>query len=299
MGAAQDKLHTVKYPRAFAIFALGLLLQGCSLQKRSLMPGWHLVRIDKTSATAPTKIGSSNRNDNARECAELPHSKPRPQEAPAALNSRKPQRLFISATNELIVSQTQPLPLQSPNALEPTQVHRIEEDEVRFNAFAPGVIGAILGFCLATLFAGLGAAFTIYAIGFSNFWFGFWGLVLLILSVLMFKKIGPVSTWRRRTVWQVLAEFKERVGQARNQSAAVNDQEAAEQEAQREAQRAAEKEELRLQREEKMREVEEIRRQRAEEKQARAARRKAFFQQPFIKTALGFLVIVGLYLLLF
>ena len=289
----------MKYPLAFTIFALGLLLQGCSLQKRSLMPGWHLERIDKTAATAPTKISSSNRNDNARERAELPHSKPRPQEAPAALNSRKPQRLFISATNDLIVSQTQPFPAQSPNALEPTQVHRLEENEVRFNALAPGVIGAILGFCLATLFAGLGAAFTIYAIGFANFWFGFWGLVLLVLSVLIFKKIGPVSSWRRRTVWQVLAEFKERVGQARNQSAAMNDQEAAEQEAQREAQRAAEQEELRLQREQKIREVEEIRRQRAEEKQAREARRKAFFQQPFIKTALGFLVIVGLYLLLF
>ena len=249
------------------------------------MPGWHFERVGQTSAIAPTKISSSNRNDKARERAELPHSKPRPQEAPAALNSRKPQRLFISAANDLIVSHAQPLPLQSPNALESKQAHLLEEHEVRFNALAPGVIGAILGFCLATLFAGLGAAFTIYAIGFSNFWFGFWGLVLLVLSVLIFKKIGPVSTWRRRTVWQVLAEFKERVGQARNQSAAVNDQEAAERETQREAQRAAEKEE--------------IRRQRAEENQAREARRKAFFQQPFIKTALGFLVIVGLYLLLF
>ena len=263
------------------------------------MPGWHLERVGRTSATAPTKISSSNRNRDARECAELPYSKPRSQEAPAALNSRAPQRLFISATNDLIVSHTQPLPVQSPNALKPTKVHRLEENEVRFNALAPGVIGAILGFCLATLFGGLGAAFTIYAIGFPNFWFGFWGLVLLVLSVLIFKKIGPVSTWRRRRAWQVLAEFKERVGQARNQSAAVNDQEAAEREAQQEAQRAAEKEALRLQREKKMREVEEIRRQRAEEKQAREARRQAFFQQPFIKTALGFLVIVGLYLLLF
>lgn len=289
----------MKYPRAFAIFALGLLLQGCSLQKRSLMPGWHLERVGQGSATAPTKTSSSNRNGDAKDRAESPSFELRLQEAPAALNSRKPQRLFISAANDWILPHAQPLPAQSPDALKPAHVHRIEEDEVRFNALAPGVIGAILGYCLATLFGGLGAAFTIYAIGFSNFWFGLWGLVLLILSVLMFKKMGPVSNWRRRTVWQVLAEFKERMGRADSQSAAVDDQEAAEQGAQREAQRAAEKEELRLQREQKMREVEEIRRQRAEEKQAREARRKAFFQQPFIKTALGFGVIVGLYLLLF
>lgn len=263
------------------------------------MPGWHVERVGQTSATAPAKTSSSNRNGDAKERAELPHSRPTAQKTPAALNSRMPQRLFIATSNDLILPHAQPLPAQSPEALKPAHVHRLEEDEVRFSAFAPGVIGAILGYCLATLFGGLGAAFTIYAIGFSNFWFGFWGLVLLILSVLMFKKIGPVSIWRRRTVWQVLAEFKERVGRARHQSAGVDDQEAAEREAQGEAQRAAEKEELRLQREQKMREVEEIRRQRAEEKQARKARRKAFFQQPFIKTALGFFVIVGLYLLLF
>ena len=32
-----------------ALFAFGFLLQSCTLQKRTLMPGWHLERVGQAS----------------------------------------------------------------------------------------------------------------------------------------------------------------------------------------------------------------------------------------------------------
>jgi hypothetical protein len=38
----------------FVLFAFGFLLQGCTLQKRTLMPGWHLERVGQASTDADT-----------------------------------------------------------------------------------------------------------------------------------------------------------------------------------------------------------------------------------------------------
>ncbi len=38
------------------LFALGFLLQGCTLQKRSLMPGWHVERVGQASANTDAPL---------------------------------------------------------------------------------------------------------------------------------------------------------------------------------------------------------------------------------------------------
>lgn len=246
------------------------------------MPGWHVERVGQGPVSSTPKIVVPKREVKRIELGESIVSLPELRGSYVALRSKKPSPLPIVSAHDVKLlrtwQETQPIAKKNP-----TQTSGHIKEKVGLNASAPGAVGALFLYRLAYMSGALGTSVLIAGVR-----VGLFGILLrgiwLVLAWYLIRWARPGSDWRMQAARR-----------QRNKAKQEAQQEAAE----KEAQRAAEREQLRLQREQKMRELEEIRHQRAEEKRARKARRQAFFQDPFVKIALGFGAIIGLYLLLF
>ncbi len=158
--------------------------------------------------------------------------------------------------------------LKRPNVLRQVNAHEAKislrsnygnGQRATHNSISPGV-GAFFLALGALLFGGMGVLVALIGLVFEDFGTVLVGVLSIALGYLCTKRIVPNSRWRRR---------------------------------------AAQQEERLLKKEQKINKLEEHRRRKAEENRNRKAKRQAFFQAPFIKIALGFFGIIGLYLLLF
>ena len=276
-------------PTRFVIvlFVFGIFLQGCSLQKRSLMPGWHVERLAKASTTPDESAVEGANHTAVNESFKIHAESTAPLQDPLipmkALMAYSPA---IEGIPELRIPHI-PQPVDAFEALPITNAG-IAGHQVTRNAKAPfGLIAALLYVLSAVIGAGgffvilLGSAFgdsEVILVG---------ALALAVSYSLFFAARNPNSRWRRRAVERHRERLLDRVDRSEERAA-----ERAEYEAELEVKRAARQEELRL-KEENRRNVQEA------EQQARKTKRQAFFQDPFVTIALGFSVIIGLYLALF
>ena len=249
------------------LFALGILLQGCSLQKRSLMPGWSVERIAKASTTPDESAVEGANHTAVIESLEIHAESTAPLQDPLipmkALMGYSPS---IEGVPELRIPHI-PQPVDPFEAL-PIANAGIAGQQATRNAKAPGgLIAALLRLT------------------------GLVGLALFLIAI----RIG-LSVENPQAKWRLRAVERHRMKQ---QNQKDRPEEMAERKGELEARRAAQSEELQLKQERKMKEQQERRLQQEAEQQARKANRQALFQKPFVKIVLGFGGIIGLYLLLF
>jgi hypothetical protein len=272
------------------LFALGILLQGCSLQKRSLMPGWSVERIAKASTTPDESAVEGANHTAVIESLEIHAESTVPLQDPLipmkALMGYSPT---IEGVPELRIPHI-PQPVDAFEAL-PIANAGIAGQQATRNAKAPGGLIAALLRLTGLLGGVLGVLILVIGIAFENFLTGLVGLALFLIAI----RIG-LSVENPQAKWRLRAVERHRMKQ---QNQKDRPEEMAERKGELEARRAAQSEELQLKQERKMKEQQERRLQQEAEQQARKANRQALFQKPFVKIALGFGGIIGLYLLLF
>lgn len=247
------------------------------------MPGWHVERIARVSA-APDEPAVVEANHTAVcESAEIHAASTLPLQDPLipmkALMAYSPS---VEGVPELRTSYV----LQQADAFEALTLanHEIDSQQAKRDAKAPGGLIAALLYLLSAVTGVGGFLFILFGLAFGDLAVILVSALAIVASAfLFFAAQNPNSEWRRRAVERYRERLLDRVERS---------DERAEKEDELEAKRAARQEELRSK--------EEQRRQRQEaEKQARKAKRQTLFQNPFVKIALGFGSIIGLYLLLF
>jgi ABC-type multidrug transport system fused ATPase/permease subunit len=247
------------------------------------MPGWHVERIAKASITPDESAVVEANHIEVSESFVIPAVSAGSLQDPLiplkALMAYAPSVEGVPELNTLHISQ----PADAFETL-PIADHEIERQQAKRHVIAPGgLIAALLyllalgviSFGLVTLFAGL---------LFGDALFVILGLLILVLALFMISSAkDPRAEWRRRAVERYRERLLNRVDRSEERAA---------KEDVLEANRAARKEELQLKEEQR-------RKKQEAEKQVRKAKRQAFFQDPFVKIALGFGAIIGLYLALF
>lgn len=247
------------------------------------MPGWHVERIARVSA-APDEPAVVEANHTAvRESAEIYAASTLPLQDPLipmkALMAYAPSVEGVPVLNTLHISQ----PADAFETL-PIASHGIERQQAKRHAIAPGGLIAALLYLLALGVIGFGISAFFVGLLFGNVLVVVLGLLLCVLGGFMILSAkDPRAEWRRRATERYRERLLNRVERS---------DERAEKEDELEANRAARQEELQLKEEQR-------RKRQEEEKQGRKAKRQAFFQDPFVKIALGFGAIIGLYLALF
>lgn len=272
-------------PTRFVIvlFVFGILLQGCSLQKRSLMPGWHVERIAKASITPDeSSVEGANHTAASESLGMHAESTTLLQDVlipMKALMAYAPSVEGVPELNTLHISQ----PADAFETL-PSASHEIASQQAKRRAIAPGELIATLLYLLSAVIGVGGVLYILLGIAFGDSALILASaLAIAVSAFLIYAAQNPNSKWRRRAVERYRERLLDRVDRS---------EERAEYEAELEVKRAARQEDLRL-KEENRRNAQEA------EQQARKARRQAFFQDPFVTIALGFGAIIALYLLLF
>lgn len=204
------------------LLAVGLLLQGCSIQKRSVMPGWHLEWAGRvSSATSPTSPGipvdsDKEANEHAFTVVSIPHVPPPPLKA---LMAYSPPISAASAHPKLRFTERK-------KVLESCRGHEVGSDDKRESNPDPSygdnsVFGRIfMGLLALTLDV---ASIPLISLG---FWFGSWALVMFIalgVGVLWLSWFAWLSAFpkfrsrvREKNNWKVKQKRREEKRQARN-----------------------------------------------------------------------------------
>lgn len=274
----------------FVLLAFGLLLQGCTLQKRSLMPGWHVEKVEHASSISEVPSAEPVLEIFAK-ASEQPLVA-----APSLADPLIPLKGLMACSPSIVIAPEWKIPRlrEKMHAFRDPIPAVNNHNEVRRTGLysaAPG--DAFAGFLLFLAIVGGSLGLLIFLIGLA---FGSFSTILLgsllfgIAIRLRLSAANPEAKWRLRAVDR---------RRKKQQNRSDRPEEMAKRTAELEARRAAQREELQLKQEQKMKEQQERRLQQEAEQQARKAKRQAFFQKPFVKTALGFGGIIGLYLLLF
>lgn len=272
-------------PTRFVIvlIAFGILLQGCTLQKRSLMPGWHVERIAKESITPDeSPVEGANHTAASESLGMHAESTTLHQDVlipMKALMAYSPSVDGVPELNTLHISQ----PADAFETL-PLASHEIDSQQAKRDTKAPGGLIAALLYLLSAVTGVGGFLFILIGLAYGDSAVILVSALAIVASAFLFFAAGnPNSEWRRRAVERYRDRLLDRVERS---------EERAEKEDELEANRLARQEELQLKEEQR-------RKKQEAEKQARKAKRQAFLQDPFVKIALGFGAIIGLYLLLF
>lgn len=246
------------------------------------MPGWHVERVGQASS-----ISGPSRSAPASEIFAKASEQPLV-DAPSPVDPLIPLKglMAYSPSVEGVPQLRTPHVQPQADSFEaaPIANHETNRQQTKRHAKAPGALIAALLYLLAAgvIMVGLGTFFA--GLLFDDALFVVLGLLISVLALLILGSAkNPRAAWRRRAVDRYRERLLDRVDRS---------EERAEKEDEVEANRAARKEELRL-KEEQRRKTQEA------EKQARKIKRQAFFQAPFVKIALGFGAIIGLYLTLF
>ena len=206
----------------FALLALGLLLQGCTIQKRSVMPGWHVERAARvsgsTSPTSPEVLAEADKesNEDFVQVMSIPQAPPIPLKALMAYSPliniasehQKPrfqERKMVGKFR----SRAEVGPDENRNSdLEPS-----DDDKSVLKRTFMGVLALTLDV----------ASIPLISLG---FWFGSWALVMFIalgVGVLWLSWLAWLSAFpkfrsrvREKNNWEVKQKRREEKRQTRN-----------------------------------------------------------------------------------
>jgi len=174
----------MKYTHFTLLFTLGILLSGCTLQKRSIMPGWHIeMRSEgRTSQTAEKHEPEAEQdphsqnkasNDFIHHTSELQGLKPRPNDRDPLIPAKVLMTQRVKA--ELESFQNLLEPIHSDNSLQSNQaknhqqnpiLHSDQESEVPRNIGWIRILLFLLGLWLAL--AGLFSLLVFLFIGWND-----------------------------------------------------------------------------------------------------------------------------------
>ncbi len=101
------------------LIGVGLFLQSCSVQKRSLMPGWHVVTKGQAAASVKAKTTEDHINANDEAVAQSIERAPSFEIPPAPLNVSR----AVAAPIAPIAAACE---LQTMEAIQPTQVRGVQ-----------------------------------------------------------------------------------------------------------------------------------------------------------------------------
>ena len=127
----------MKHTHFTLLFTLGILLSGCTLQKRSIMPGWHIEMPSegRTSQTAEKHESGAEQdphsqnkasNDFIPHTSELQRLKPRPTERDPLIPAKALMTQHVRA--ELESFQNLLEPINSDNSLQSNQAKNLQQN---------------------------------------------------------------------------------------------------------------------------------------------------------------------------
>ena len=207
------------------LLAVGLLLQGCTIQKRSVTPGWHVERAGRVSSvTSPTSLGmlvevDKESNQHAVAAVSIPHIPPLPLKAlmayapPVSTTSEQPK---LRSTEKKRVRESCP-------------GHEVGSDDKRESTPDPSMddTSAWKRIFMGLLALALDvASVPVISLG---FWYGSWALVMFIvlgaglLYVSWFAWLAAFpkfrSQVRKRRNWEAKKQKKDEKRQVRENEA--------------------------------------------------------------------------------
>ena len=158
------------------LLAVGLLLQGCTIQKRSVTPGWHVERAGRVSSvTSPTSLGmfvevDKESNQHAVAVGAIPHIPPLPLKAlmayspPVSMTSEHPK--LRSTENKMVRESCPGQEVGSDDKRESTPDPSMDDTSAWKRIFM-GLLALALDV----------ASVPVISLG---FWYGSWALVMFI-----------------------------------------------------------------------------------------------------------------------
>ena len=282
-------LQLMKFRFLSLLFLLSIALPSCTMQKRSIMPGWHIeLQGDRTASQEIEKSGDliDNISDT---CAEVLN-----QDSEPLTNVRSSEKQVIQRDPLIPVKSLMALPPQMTDlSLLKTLDAALMTDSSEAKKSSRGLLRAV-----GLRAVGLRAvgpwrllSYDLQHIGAIRFLLFLLGLPLTLLGVVCLLLVG----WDVAFLLPGLALLTAGIV-ALKWAFTAN---ARWGERKRVVGDSVAKDSNQVQREAMERARDDARRVRAERSQARKVKRQAFFQTPAIKTALGFVLIFVAYFLLF
>ena len=282
-------LQLMKFRFLSLLFLLSIALPSCTMQKRSIMPGWHIeLQGDRTASQEIEKSGDliDNISDT---CAEVLN-----QDSEPLTNVRSSEKQVIQRDPLIPVKSLMALPPQMTDlSLLKTLDAAPMTDSTEAKKSSRGLLRAV-----GLRAVGLRAvgpwrllSYDLQHIGAIRFLLFLLGLPLTLLGVVCLLLVG----WDVAFLLPGLALLTAGIA-ALKWAFTAN---ARWGERKRVVGDSVAKDSNQVQREAMERARDDARRVRAERSQARKVKRQAFFQTPAIKTALGFVLIFVAYFLLF
>ena len=205
-----------------ALLALGLLLQGCIIQKRSVLPGWHVERVGRVSGisspTSPETFARAEVHGIERPDVFTPMKQAPAISAVEMLVHSPPASLASGHQKPTIMERTMGRALRPGNEAVSVK-KRVPEPELSEDR-SSWLVRTFMGLLALALDL---ASVPLFSLG---FWYGSWalgmfmalGLGCLWLSWFAWLAAFPNVRDRARTKnnWQVRQEKKEEKRQARN-----------------------------------------------------------------------------------
>lgn len=254
------------------VLVLGTLLPGCTMQKRSIMPGWHVEFLgQKSGCEQPTSQDRMTVRMSTDARSQLKQAPSRAENVPCEAEGSSEYFESIDRMKAVASLNAQPVPHVLPNSLK--QLHPSSGEFAPAPA-VPNNIGFVrfLYFLFGLPLTFLGIIFILLAGWETGFLFV--GLVSLIAGIAALKK-----AFTSRAKWLEPED---------NPQTDINAQ-----------LRQARKNQHRRRIEERQKRRAEQAHRRTEARERRRERRHAFFQSAYARMAIGFFGILALYALLF
>ena len=209
------------------LIAFGIFLQGCSLQKRSLMPGWHVERIvmASTACDEPAVVGANH--TAASEYSEKDAVSTAALQYP--LIPMKALMAYSPSVQGVPELRTPHVPPQADSfeALPITNAG-IAGQQVTRNAKAPGGLTAALLFLLSVVLVSGGSLFLLFGLAFGDLAVILVSTLALVVSgLLYFATRNPNAKWRRRAVDRYRERLLDRVDRSEERAEKEDELEAA------------------------------------------------------------------------
>ena len=161
---------------AFLLLAVGFLVQGCTIQKRSVTPGWHVERAGRVLAITPPSSPEVVVRDEKEASERLVAVHPIPEVSPLPLKALMAYAPSISIASELQKSSLAERKMGSEfrPSHEVVSVERREPDQAPTGDVNSVLMRTFMGLLALTLDV---ASVPVISLG---FWFGSWALVMFI-----------------------------------------------------------------------------------------------------------------------
>ena len=185
----------MKHTHFTLLFTLGILLSGCTLQKRSIMPGWHIeMRSEgRTSQTAEKHESEAEKdprsqnkasNDFIPHTSELQRLKPRPTERDPLIPAKALMTQHVRAELESIQNLLEPI--HSDNSLQSNQAKNLQQNPT-LHSDQESEVPRNIGWIRILLFL-----------------LGLWLALAGLFSLLIFLFIGWNDSQGRDFLWQAI-----------------------------------------------------------------------------------------------